>query len=308
VSGKLFAQCLARLPPGLWPLLFACLLGSTTACRGRRALTRPAAVVDRALGPERFAAVFAKLGRAHLRAVARFEAGPEGAAAESVSTETDLWMDDLGNWRLVELNDKDGGREIVRHGRELAVALRYGKMIRRAAEDPEPERLLQEGVGASFAAWDLLRDVTTVDDFGTENRGGRQIHIYKLTKARRPPDPATNVDPTDRRAWRRTLVAGTVDGTVAIDDATGLPLQVEIRAKYTMRRNSVGGGRDAGGDTGTPMQGAVEVRASIEEIGSSPRIARPEGENLPLRQRTVPEEKALLGGLPRMAPPLRGAP
>jgi hypothetical protein len=185
-------------------------------------------------------------------------------------------------------------------------------MIRRPAEDPEPQRLLEEGVGAPFAAWDLLRDVSTVDDFGDETRGGRKVHIYKLTKARKPPEPPANVDFSDRRAWRRTLVAGSVEGTIAIDEATGLPLQVELRAKYTMRRAGTGAGGAAGaaGAPGVviPLSGAVEVKASIEEIGSSPPIARPEAEDLPLRQRTVPEEKALLGGLPRSAPPPRGAP
>jgi len=56
------------------------------------------------------------------------------------------------------------------------------------------------------------------------------------------------------------------------------------------------------------MWGAIEVKTTVEEIGSSPTITHPEAEDLPLRQRTVPEEKALLGGLPRAAPPVRGAP
>ncbi len=293
-------------------LLIATLLGPTTGCRGRKALTPPAAAVEGAVRPERFAPAFRKLGRAHFRGVARFDAGPDGVPMDSVSTETDIWMDDQGNWRLVELNDKDGGREIVMHGRELAVALRYGKMIRRPAEDPEPQRLLEEGLGAPFAAWDLLRDVAGVDDFGGENRGGRKVHVYKVTKSRRPTDQPPVVDPADRRAWRRTLVAGSVEGTVVIDDATGLPLQADLRAKYTMRRPG-GGSVGAGGNSTNapsaadiPMQGAVEVRTSIEEIGQSPPIARPEAENAPIRQRTVPEEKALLGGLPRAAPSIGG--
>ena len=116
-------------------LLLAGTIGSGVACgRGRRPLTRPAAAVDTAIRPERFAQSFRKLGRAHFRGIARFDAAPDDAPMESVTTETDIWIDDRGNWRLVELNNKDGGREIVLHGRELAVALRYGKMIRRSAD------------------------------------------------------------------------------------------------------------------------------------------------------------------------------
>ena len=301
-------------------LALAFLLGVAGApsggCRRQRALTKPAAAVEAAVRPANMAAAFPRLGRAHFRGFVRFEAAPEGAKGEAVTTETDIWMDDSGNWRLVEMNDKDGGREIVRYGRELAVALRYGKMIRRPAEDPEPQRLLEEGVGGPFAAWDLLRDVSTVDDFGDETRGGRKVHVYKVTKSRKLAEVPSNVDFSDRRAWRRTLVPGTIEGTIVIDEGTGLPLQAELRARYTMRRAPVSGSTGAGGKAAAagdttasiPMWGALEVKASFEEIGASPPIARPEAEDLPLRQRTVPEEKALLGGLPRSAPPPRGAP
>jgi hypothetical protein len=297
-------------------VLLAPALAPLGGCRRQRALTKPAAAVEAALRPASVAAAFQGLGRAHFRGFAKFEAGPEGAKGEAVTTETDVWMDDSGNWRLVEINDKDGGREIVRYGRELAVALRYGKMIRRPAEDPEPMRLLEEGVGGPFAAWDLLRNVSTVDDFGDETRAGRKVHVYKVTRSRKLPEVPSNVDFSDRQAWRRTLVPGSIEGTIAIDQATGLPLQAELRAKYTMRRAPATSGNAAGGkasapvDTAAsiPMWGTVEVKTTFEEIGASPPIARPEAEDLPLRQRTVPEEKALLGGLPRSAPPPRGAP
>jgi hypothetical protein len=317
VSGKLFAH---RGPALSALALLLATIAGPGGCRRQRTLTRPAAAVEEAVRPERLASAFRRLGRAHFRGLARFQAAPNGMAREAVTTETDVWMDDSGNWRLVEINDKDGGREIVRYGHELAVALRYGKMIRRPAEDPEPQRLLEEGVGGPFAAWDLLRDLSTVDDFGDEVRSGRKVHVYKVTKSRKAPEPAATVDPSDRRGWRRTLVAATIDGTVAIDEATGVPLQVELHARYTMRRaaspgtGAAGAGGvpkapTSGGDAGAiAMWGAIEVKTTVEEIGSSPTITRPEAEDLPLRQRTVPEEKALLGGLPRAAPPARGAP
>jgi hypothetical protein len=56
------------------------------------------------------------------------------------------------------------------------------------------------------------------------------------------------------------------------------------------------------------MHGALEVRTSIEEIGQSPAIAEPEAEALAPRQRTVPDERALLGGLPRAPARPRGTP
>jgi hypothetical protein len=291
-----------RSPAGTILLVASCaaaLLAGGAGCRAKRGvLTRPAAAVDAALQVAHFAPALRKLGRAHLRGTARFEVGLDGGATDGVTTEADIWMDDAGNWRLVELNDKDGGREVVFHGHELAIALRYGKMIRRPAEDPEPLRLLQEAVGAPFAAWDLLRDAITVDDFGEDGHAGRKVHVYKLTKTPSPPTPAAADDAGDRRAWRRSVVAKTVEGTILVDNLTGAPLVAEVRATYTMRR----------GPEGTPMHGAVNVRTSIEEIGQSPAIAEPEAENLAPRQRTVPDERALLGGLPRAPLRARGAP
>jgi hypothetical protein len=277
-------------------LLSWLLLVHGAGCREPvRILTKPAVVVDSALRPEHFAAALRKIGKAHLRATTAFEAGPDAARMERITTETDIWLDQHGNWRLVEINDRDGGREVVLHDREIAVALRYGKMIRRTAEEPEPGQILAEGVGGPFAAWDLLRDVSTVDDFGEETRAGRKVHVYKVTNAKLPPRP-TAIPNGDRRSWRKTLVAGSVEGLVVVDDATGAPLLAELKARYSMRRPTASGDAE-------PMMGSLSVRTSVEEIGASPEIARAEAEDAPLRSRTVPDEKALLGGLGRLPSP-----
>ena len=281
-----------------------------SSCRTRpRVLTKPAAAVESALRPEAFARTLPKIGKAHLRGTTRFQAGPAAASLEGITTETDIWMDQKGNWRLVEINDRDGGREIVRHDHELAVALRYGKMIRRTAEEPEPTRLLGEGVGGPFAAWDLIRDVTTVDDFGEEVRGGRKVHVYNITKAKRQAEPVSHLDPSDRRAWRKTIVPTAVSGTLVVDAATGAPLVAELHARYGMRRPPAGS-KEAGDDVASwaTLTGAIDVKTSIEEIGTSPEIAKPDAEDAPQRQRTVPEERALLGGLARTTTRSKGVP
>ncbi len=117
---------------------------------------RKVAVLSDALRPDVFAAALKRIGGAHFHATARFAVGPSGGTPNLVTTTTDVWVDRTGNYRFVEQNDRDGGREVVLHGRELAVALRYGKMIRRIAEEPEPSRLLEEALGAPFAVFDLV--------------------------------------------------------------------------------------------------------------------------------------------------------
>lgn len=286
-----------RAGAAIWQVTFLALVAlAPGGCREpARIMTKPAAVLEGAVRPEHFVAALRRIGRAHLRGTSSFEAGPSAARVEGIVTETDIWIDQHGNWRMVEINDRDGGREVVLHDRELAIAIRYGKMIRRPAEEPEPSRLLAEGVGAPFAAWDLLRDVSTVDDFGEETRDGRRVHVYKVTNAKRPPKPTT-IPNGDRRSWRKTLVAGSVVGLFVVDSATGAPILAELKARYSMRRPTAAGDAE-------PMVGSLAVRTSIEEIGSSPEITRPEAEDGALRARTVPDERALLTGLARLPSP-----
>ena len=198
MSAKLFP----KRPAAARAALLAAAVAATAAggCRQqqRGVLTPPGVAVDNALQGARFAQGLRKLGRSHLRSNVHFAAGLAGGATDNITTDSDIWMDDQGNWRLVDLNDKDGGREIVLHGHELAIALRYGRMIRRPAEDPEPLRLLSQGVGGPYAAWDLLRDVATVDDFGTDTRAGRKVHVYKITKSAHPAPPVTKLAAGDR--------------------------------------------------------------------------------------------------------------
>ena len=121
-----------------------------------------------------------EIGGAHFHATSRFTVGPSGGTPNVVTTTTDVWVDRTGNYRFREQNDRDGGREVVLYGRELSVALRYGKMIRRVAEEPEPSRLLEEAVGAPFAVFDLVRAQGARRARGTELVGGARATVFEL--------------------------------------------------------------------------------------------------------------------------------
>ena len=124
--------------------------GTAASRRRRRWWRRPTRSARRS-SPRRCASSAA---RTTTRRCAR-SVGRAGGAPLAVTTTTDVWLDRTGNYRLREENDHDGGREVILTGRELAVALRYGKMIRRVAEEPEPSRMLEEGLGAPWAAFEL---------------------------------------------------------------------------------------------------------------------------------------------------------
>lgn len=259
------------------------------AC-GRRAGS-PAAPQAAALGdavrPAFFAEALRKLGGAHYHATLRYSVGRAGSAPLAITTTTDVWLDRAGNYRLREENDRDGGREVILTGRELAVALRYGKMIRRVAEEPEPSRMLEEGLGAPWAAFELSAPRMHVEKTGDDLVGGTRATSYTLSlgdgSAVKPPAPALPL--AGLRAWRGTATIERLSGRAVVDDATGALLALDLTATFQAR-----------GDTG-PEEGAVEVHASLADVASTRAIERPAAEELSLRQRTVPEAHALLRGL-----------
>jgi hypothetical protein len=262
------------------------LAGLLVACRrGPDAETRRhTATVAEALRPGFFAAALRHLGGAHFHGTARFQATPEGGAADAVTTTTDLWLDRQGNYRMRETNDRDGGREVVRYGRELDVALRYGKMIRRPAEEPEPTRLLEEAVGAPGAAWEVIAPASLIERVGEEAVEGARATRYRIKMGTSAGSPSS-ADAIGLRAWRGTVTVSALDGRVSIDDATGALLQADLQTTFTAKQ----GGRT--------MRGEIEVHTALSDVGRAAAIERPPAQDLALRQRIVPEQRELLQGL-----------
>jgi hypothetical protein len=253
---------------------------------------RKAAVLSDAVRPEVFAAALKRIGGAHFHATARFGAAASGNTPNVVTTTTDVWVDRAGNYRFREQNDRDGGREVVLYGRELAVALRYGKMIRRVAEEPEPSRLLEEALGAPFAVFDLVARRARVAPAGAELVGGARATVFELQPAEgagvAESDPATS--PEGLRKWRGNASIDAVSGRLVVDDATGALLRSDLSAKFTTP-----------GD-GKPVEGTVDVHTVLTDVANTPAIEKPAAEDLAMRQRTLPEQRELLRGLGQARP------
>jgi hypothetical protein len=161
---------------------------------------------------------------------------------------------------------------VVRVGGELAVALRYGKFIRRPAQDPEPQRFLEEGVGAPSAAWDTVRRFVEVVPAGSR--------AFRLSQAADPrPTPAAA---TPLRKWRETVEVQTLVGDARLDASGGLQ-SFSLASRFRAVRD------------GTPIEGELAVAAIVDAVLAP--VIMPAAETLPARQRTILEERALLGGL-----------
>jgi hypothetical protein len=255
------------------------------ACSGKKAGTArpPVEILDGALLPATFAAELRKLGGAHVHGVATFRVGLAGApkptdgskpaSPDQITTTTDVWMDRRGDFRILEVNDQDGGREIVRVGSEIGVALRYGKMIRRAVLEVESDRYLGEALGAPWAAWEIVRRQVEVEG----GEGDFRLR-FGTRPASLPASPAEGL-----RKWRNSVVVKTLEGQVSLQ-AGGLR-SFTCKASYQATRD------------GVAVEGEVAVSMTVDEIGKTGPVVLPPSEPLRTRQRTALEEKALLGGV-----------
>jgi hypothetical protein len=271
------------------PLLPAILLAASGCSRSAAPEARHTATLTEALRPAFFAEALRRAGGGHYHGTARFAAGL-ATPDDGVTTTTDVWVDRARNFRVSETNDRDGGREVVLAGRQLFVALRYGKMIRRAAEEPEPTKLLEEAVGAPWAAWEIAAPWAAIES-AASNTG---VTEYRLARAAvRTEDPAARESQKGLRAWRADAVVDRLSGRAVVDDATGALKELELSAAFTAKRD----GRD--------LKGTIDVKGALTDAGATAAVAPPEAEDLALRQRVVPEQRELLGGLPstRLPPP-----
>jgi hypothetical protein len=252
--------------------------------------------VAEALRPSFFAAAMRRVGGAHFHGTVHLAAWPAGAGSAApttggVTTTTDVWLDRSGQYHLNELNDSDGGREVFFTGHELAVALRYGKMIRRAAEEPEPMRLLEEGLGGPWAAWEVVAPAATVERAASELFGGARATRYRLARAKNAAPPVTEqprgaASVFGLRAWRGSVSVTSLSGELVVDDTTGALMKSDIVGTFSLEQD------------GRPLRGVVETHTVLSEVATTPTIERPPSEDLALRQRIVPEQRDLLKGLP----------
>jgi hypothetical protein len=244
--------------------------------------------LEQALRPEAAVTGLRKVAGGHWHATASFRMAETGKSADAgapglITTTTDLWMDKAGNFRLVETNDQGGQREVVRVAGELAVALSGGKLVRRPAIEPEPTRLLEEALGAPWAAWDVVHRYAAVEREGGGLRLNRRNEPLALA-------PAT----TAGRAWRDSVEVQALEGQARLHTESGVLQAFTLHTRFSAKRDQL------------PIDGEIAVNGSLQDLGTVPAITMPDAEPVPTRQRTILDERALLGGLGAAA--AKGAP
>jgi hypothetical protein len=280
---------LNRLASGLVAVA-GLLLGSCNGSPREHVARPPFEELDALLRPGVQAEAVKRLPGAHYNVQSTFKVSPTQApppdpavreARDGLTTHTDLWLDRRGQYRLNESNDQDGGRTIVRYGHDLAVALRYGKTIRRPALEPEPTRYLEEAVGAPWAAWETVRR------FALVTRSDGPPVRFRISRASTPSEFVPSAaDGTNLRRWRETVQVQDLEGTVQVEPRTGALAQFNLKARFTATR-----------EDRVPLTGEIVVASKLEAVGATPSIVPPTADELEPRARTIIEERALLGNL-----------
>jgi len=242
--------------------------------------------LDDAISPAKLAVELGKLGGGHVHATATFHAdsapahgadGTKPASPATITTTTDLWLDKHGNYLLVEENDQDGGRIVARVGGEVGVALRYGKMIRRPATNAESIRYLTEALGAPWSAWEIARRQVEVE--GTQ--GSYRFRLSPRRSVLPPGFPSAE----GLRKWRDSAVVKSLVGQAALDPTGRALVGFACKVAYQATRDEVA------------IEGSLDVSLTVEQLGTAADVVLPTSEPLLTRQRTILEEKALLGGI-----------
>jgi len=217
---------------------------------------------------------------------------PEGLlGAQDITTTTELVLDGQGHYDLKEENDHDGGRWVYFNGEEIAVKMRYGKLIKRTARGAEPNEILAQALGQPWAALELLFTRAAFTE-GTGADGSRTI---SLTLAPTGVPAPLQAQREGLAAWRKTAEATKLQGKLSYLPATGaMPatlVAADISGEFTAKVQTAGTTHD--------VFGKIEIHFQTQNLGKAEVHEMPEEAEIAwTKQRTVLEERALLGNSP----------
>ena len=263
------------------------------ACRKSRTQSHEAGAVapGTLFNPHELALALIARGGAQISATTRFHIVPTAAEGlqgeQDITTTTTVTLGGDGHYSLHEENDHDGGRDVFFTGNEIAVKLRYGKLIKRAARAPEPMQLLEQALGGPGAAWDVFHAHAQVQAGEGEAKDTMSL---ALSSAKNEDEPLAASSPLID--WRKTAVPSELSGKLRYlpGGASAPPALVaaEIKGKFNARTVVAGKTNE--------VLGLVEVTFAAREVGrATPQPMPADAETAWMRQRTILEERALLG-------------
>jgi hypothetical protein len=258
--------------------------------------------------PHRYLA--ARLGAHRVRCTSTLTTQAQAAEAQRVEQEVTMRVDADGHYTVTKNTHPQFGQEVIWTGSWLYPRLRYSKFIRRPARPDEPREIADRIYGLLPAYVRLLGPFISFEARAVRHLGRSAVRAELKLMAEPAGEPAAR---GAARRWRQTIVVKSIAGTALLDAKTGVPLSVDLRARWTF--SPPAGPIPA---TGIPTKidrdavGTMDLAFSqrITDIGAVAKVAAPpEAETIanPRRIRLEIERQMLTGELP-IGEPLRSTP
>jgi hypothetical protein len=235
------------------------------------------------------------LGPHAFRGTSRLEVHEADAPVETLSDETAIDLDADGNYHATLANSRDYGRDVFYVAGVMYLRPRFGKFHRRAPADPGEPAQVRDEIYATLAAYlEPLASRAELTDGGTRTVAGRPTRVVKIKTA--PKSRPATAEKAAHRKWREAATAEAVEGEVALDTETGIPLAAKLSGRLTFTRD------------GRTFAMKLAVTHTIGRLGEVAKLTAPPADDTIAtyqRLREVDEREALLRGI---APPARRAP
>jgi len=240
-------------------------------------------------------AVTAALGAHAFHGTSSLQVRQDGQLVEDLGDTTRIEVDAAGAIHAQLDNSHDYGRELVFVGGTVYVRPRHSKFHRRPpSDDDEPARFADEIFATLGDYFELVAPGAEVSDQGPvdlQGRRGRRIAV-RLAPSPRPP-PTENAP---ERAWRQSVSVSKLDGSLVIDQDTGVPLSGKLDAVASYTRD------------GKLFEMTIAVTHEVDSVGKVASIAAPPPEDSVATfevNRESEDRETLLQGI---APPARRPP
>lgn len=255
------------------------------------ALTMPHGAITAGLGAHRVQ-IRAELARSGSRVVSK-----------RVNQQTTMSVDGEGRFSASRKIDLQHGVETIWDGRLLYIRQRYGKFIQRKPSGPDEPKALAEGTYSVLPAYlGLMEPWLEVASRGQAMRRGRPVeHVTLRSKAEGGSARASGL----AVGWRRSIVVESALGEAWLDQQSGAPLEVKLKARWSFALPD--GPPDP--KTGIPKgldrsaRGAMELSLTqvIDQVGEVVQISTPSARLVvqdARRYRPEIERQMIVGELP----------
>lgn len=213
------------------------------------------------------------VGTHRIRSTSSLKTVVTGQPDRKVEQQLDLRMDDKGNFTAEKKTHPQYGSVIVWVDGWLYSRQRSSLFIKRAPRKGEPTSVADRMYGLLPAYIGLLGRFVKLE-LDEKGKSSDRISL-RLSALTNPAPVAKELE----GSWRQTIAVKALKGRVTLDGRSGVPLQVELEARWTFHPPAAdampASGIPTEIDTKTVGSTTLRFRQRIEDIGRQPAVSAP---------------------------------